>query len=196
MKTRSLSLLCLLLVACGEDGPQLEVSSDAERCKDHLLAIHEGLVEYGRRTGRAPQSSGVAALGELFSSGVWPLDDEHRAHLRCPGPNAHAVPADTRYDLLEGLSAEHSSYAARNMRAHPLETYPIGGRDVAAMVACDNAGPTSNHEGVTNVLYTDGSIRTFVVEELIAAGTLPAGTSKLVVGPDSPIESLRVLATD
>lgn len=189
--------VALTLGACGGgDDPRLAVTDDVERCKQHLSAIHQGLVLYTQQIGRPPQSSGVALLAELIASGVWQDTPENRALLTCPGPNAELAPPDTDFLKVDALSDASSAYAARDARTHPFEAYPEGGPGLAAVVACDNVGGTLNHRGLMNVLYSDGSIRTFVLDELIERGTLPPGTSVLVPGPRSPIADLRVLTVD
>lgn len=185
------------LGACsGEDGPQLTVTDDVERCKEHLLAIHQGLIQYTQQVGRPPQSSGVALLAELIASGVWKDTPENRALLTCPGPNAELAPPDTDFLKVDRLSDASTAYAARDTRTHPFEAYPEGGASLGAVVCCDNVGGTMNHAGLMNVLYSDGSIRTFVLEDLIERGVLAPGTTVIVPGPHAPLEDLRVLTVD
>ena len=192
---RLLPLLLGFLTACGGDSPRLEVSGDVERCKERLASIHEALSAFGKKAGHAPQSSGVGFLAELITSGILADTPENRALLTCPGKGAEAVPEGTDYNKLTDLNGSHSAYAGRNARSHPLSSYPYGGRDVGPVVACDNAGGM-NHDGVMNALFSDGSIRTYVIEELIERGELEAGTTTIEIGPDCAIEDLRVLTKD
>lgn len=184
------------LGACGDDDPRLAVADDVELCKEHLSAIHAGLCAYTQEVGRPPQSSGVALLAELIASGVWKDTPENRALLTCPGPNAELAPPDTDFLKVDRLSDASSAYAARNTRTLPFADYPEGGPALAPVAACDNVGGSMNHPGLMNVLYSDGSIRTYVLSELIERGKLPPGTTLLVPGPDSALEELRVLTVD
>lgn len=194
---RALALVVLALGSCSEsESPVLAVSDDVELCKEHLAAIHQGLVLYTQKVGRPPQASGVALLAELLTSGVWQDTPENRALLTCPGKNAELAPPDTDFMKPDRLSDASSAYAARDVRSHPFRTYPQGGAELGAVVACDNSGGGMNHDGVLNVLYSDGSIRTFVLAEMVERGALPPDTTLVTPGPQSAIADLRVLTVD
>lgn len=164
------------------------VASDVTACRDDLRAIYTGLREYASRFGSAPAEPGDAFFLALITSGVWPDTAESRRLLTCPG--RHARPAT--FDLAAGAA---SAFAGRDTKNHPLAKFPSGGAELEPLVACDNAAGM-NHDGAMNVLYSDGSVRTFRLEDLIAAGKLPAGTTDIPVGPDSPLEDLRKLVVD
>ncbi len=185
-------LLALWTAACGgSEGPIREVPSDVALCRERLREIYAGLRTYAERSGHAPAGAGTRFLAALIAEGVWEDTPENRARLTCPGPGAEPVPAGTDWKAPGTLDGRSSAYAARDAAAHPFESFPAGGR--VAVLACDDA---RNHGGVLNVLYADGSVRTFALEELVAAGRLPTGTASLAAGPESPLEELRVLSAE
>lgn len=193
----ALALFAPALAGCSSsEDPRLAVPDDVALCREHLRAIHAGLALYARTLGRPPQASGVALLGDLLASGVWSDTPEHRALLTCPGPNAELAPPDTDLAKLDTLSDKSSAYAARDVRSFPFATYPAGGPDSVAVCACDNVEGSMNHPGLLNVLYSDGSIRTYVLAEMVERGQLAPGTTVVTVGPDSPIPDLRALTVD
>jgi len=170
--------------------PILDVTSDVRRCSENLRAIHEGLIEYQKRTGKLPEGSSAVFLGALITSGVWQDTPENRARLSCPGPGAAPARADVDYRAAATLSSADTAYAVRDLAAFPLEKFPCGGREPLA--ACDDARGANHAEGA-NVLFADGSVELFTLEQEIASGRLPAGTLALPVGPASPIPELAKL---
>ena len=177
------------------DDPRLDAPDDVERCSENLRAIYAGLLEYERRCGHAPSGAGTAFLAELFASGVWVDTPENRARLTCPGPGAERVRADVDYARPATLGADDSAYAARDGVRFPLVKFPSGGAELEALVACDNAH-AANHDGCTNLLYSDGSVVVLVDAELVARGRLAAGVPRLLVGPDSPLPELQKLTRE
>jgi hypothetical protein len=149
-----------------------DVPSDVHVCKENLRAIYAGLREFRNEKGAAPTQPGRAFFEELITSGLWEDTPANRGRLTCPGSGG---------------------YAGRDTREHPLAKFPSGGADIQTLIACDNASGL-NHEGAMNMLQSDGTVITYQLEELIERLTLPAGTLNIPVGPDSPLESLRVLA--
>ena len=139
--------------------------------------------------------AGTAFLAELFASGVWVDTPENRARLTCPGPGAERVRADVDYARPATLGADDSAYAARDGVRFPLVKFPSGGAELEALVACDNAH-AANHDGCTNLLYSDGSVVVLVDAELVARGRLAAGVPRLLVGPDSPLPELQKLTRE
>ncbi len=172
-----------------------DVSSDVRTCTSNLQAIYDGLRAYNDRFGRPPSGSGVAFFAELVSAGIWEDSPEARERLTCPGSGATPVPDATDFAQLASLTNASSAYAGRDSAAFPLTTFPAGGPDNTALVACDNAHGM-NHDGVMNVLFTDRTIQALYLDQLIESGALPPGTETIVVGPDSPLEELRVLSAD
>jgi len=178
-----------------DGGPVVELDTDVLDCRDNLLAIYDGLRVLSEREGQPPNNTGVAFFAELVSSGVWANDAESAGRLTCPGPGALPAPAETDYTDLPGLTPRSSAYAGRDSLNHPLSKFPSGGPEVEVLIACDNAAG-SNHEGALNVLYSDRTVRTFELEKLLAAERVPAESDRILVGPDSPLEELRVLLAD
>ncbi len=196
MKDRFLLLAVLLglLFGCNQgDDPRLDVPRDVDVCIDRMRGIYRALVDQRNQSGEVPQGSGVEFFAQLISTGFWPDTAENRAKLTCPGPKAHPQAGD--FSDRTAISGAHSAYAGRDFSAHPVEKFPAGGPELYLLLACDNAGGL-NHDGVMNALYSDGSVRTLVLEELIRSADVPAGTTRLPVGPNSPLEELRVLVGD
>ena len=176
----------------GED-PRHDVPDDVRTCKENLRDIYEGLRAYHAKHGRLPQGSGPRFLGALIAEGIWEDTPAHRAKLTCPGPHAHAVPEKINWSDAGSLTSRHTAYAVRDFEAFPLEKFPCGGDE--PLISCDNADAL-NHDGATNVLYAEKTVRTFLLPQEIERGRVPAGTTHLVVGPDSPFPDLRKLLAD
>ncbi|HEX6885950.1 MAG TPA: hypothetical protein VF530_21430 [Planctomycetota bacterium] len=175
--------------------PVVELGRDVNECTENLRAIHAGFLRHAQRTGGAlPEGAGVAVLGALVAEGDLPDTPAVRAQLTCPGPGAHPVSA-VDFRRPEALGGADSAYAVRDLMDFPLARFPAGGGASEALVACDNARGM-NHAGCMNVLYTDGSVRTFTLPQEIERGTLPPGTRTIPVGPGSPLPDLRVLSPD
>lgn len=191
-----------LLAACSRpaSSPALETSDDAQACIRQLLEIHRGLLEYSKRHGHPPEGSGARFLAALIEDGIWPNDAEHARLLTCPGVAPERLgldPADPAgwYRDLARLDGAHSAYAARDNRNFPLQSYPQSGAQ--PVVACDNHGGM-NHPGVTNVLYADGRVVSYELELEITTGHLPAGSTRVPIGPEAPesLAELRRLSLD
>jgi hypothetical protein len=172
-----------------------ELPSDLEQCRENLRAIYQGLLAFEAKTGRAPEGSGPAFLGELVSSEVFENTRSSVRRLTCPGPGAEPMADGTNFKDLASLGPKSSAYAARDTRAFPLAKFPSGGAELEPLVACDDARGM-NHEGALNVLFSDGTVRTYEIARLVADGTLPPGTTTIVVGPGSPLPELQKLAGD
>jgi prepilin-type processing-associated H-X9-DG protein len=153
----------------------VELDPETSACAGRLREIYAGLRTYATLQGHAPSESGGAFLEALITSGTWPDEPESRARLLCPGTN--------------------TPYSARDVQAHPLARFPSGGDALEALAACDGAARLPHRDGV-NVLFSDGSVRTFSLEQERAAGRVPTDARNLPVGPDSPLPELRVLAAD
>lgn len=194
----ALALAAIALVSCGESGedPRHRVATDVERCRENLRAIYAGLREYEERFGHPPQSGGVRFLTELVHSGVWANTLANAERLTCPGSAVgerpyHALEPTERYADPDAVTELSSAYAARDVAAHPLERFPAGGS--VPIAACDNLHAI-NHGSAFNALFADGSVVTYELEREIELGHLPPGTIHVPVGPDAPLEALRVLA--
>lgn len=180
------AVLALLLVLFwwtrGEGpSPRRVVDSDVRLCKQRLRAIYAGLLVQKERLGEQPMPTGEAFLSGLIEDGVWEDTPESRSNLRCPGPFAPALEAGS------GVG-----YVVGDFEALGLGEFPSGGIYLRAIVACPST-PKLSHEGLLNVLFNDGSIKTLELKRLIEQGRLPAGSQSIPLGAQSPIEELRVL---
>lgn len=175
--------------------PVLDASSDVRACAENLRAIHAGLLEHQRRFGRLPERPGTAFLGALIAEGIWLDTPATRARLTCPGPGADPVPEGVDFRRPGALSGVDSAYAVRDFAAHPLARFPAGGPALEPLIGCDNA-LALNHDGCTNVLYTDGSVKTFTLAQEIERGTLAPDARTIPVGKDSPLPDLRRLLAE
>jgi hypothetical protein len=173
-----------------QESPFPDVETDVSDCQANLLAIYDGLRAYKERYGQAPEGSGVAFFADLVAKGIWEGSVAVTERLTCPGVNAAPVPPGTDFSNLASLTTASSAYAARDTEAHPLAKFPSGGPELEAIMSCDNSSGM-NHDGVMNVLYSDRTVKTLMLDELIERGAVPAGTTSLPVGPDSPFEDLR-----
>lgn len=174
--------------------PRHDFGSDVRECQGKLGDIYAALMEYKALSQTWPRGSGVAFLAELIASGRLE-DSPGDPALACPGRHAQPVPEGTDYAASATLTPLSSSYAARNSAEFPLAKFPSGGAEREPLVACDNA-QGMNHDGVMNVLYSDGSVMTIVLEQELERGTLPAGSTTIEVGPSSPVPDLRKLTGD
>ena len=175
--------------------PGIEITSDVERCRQHLLSIYDGLRAYNERFGHLPERSGVGFFLSLVADGIWEDNEASASRLTCPGPSAALPPEGTSYSDPSGWTSASSAYAGRNVAAHPIEKFPAGGPAATALLACDNEEGW-NHAGIINVLYTDRTVRSFELSSLLKNHVLAEGTKLLHVGPDSELEDLRVLTDD
>lgn len=169
-----------------------DVPSDVQTCKKHMTAIYKGWVALERQAGQLPRGPGPAMIAGLIADGIWENTDAYRKMLTCPGPGAHALPQVIDFTQTDSLGNESSAYACRNQEDYPLAQFPAGGANNEPILACDNANGM-NHDGVMNVLYTDGSITTLHLDQEIERGRLPAETTTIIVGKESPIEDLAKL---
>ena len=190
--------LGLVIPACSNETSAHQFESDVEECKANLRSIYGGLVDYQKKNGQLPSESGVRFFAELISSGYWENNAARARSLTCPGVALEklALAADapeTWYSDLSSLSGKSSGYAGRNVNDSPLFNVPGPGTE--ALIACDNQHG-ANHDGVTNVLMSDGSILSLELETEIESGNLPEGTTQLVVGPESRLEFLQALSLD
>lgn len=188
-----LSLLAWFLIPVVEVA---ETQAESVACQQSLAKLHGGLLIYQTKKRCLPTESGVAFLAVLYATeAVEPT--ERNAHLfTCPAvdPNDLAIgrlPWHEWWTDLDRLDSTWSAYAGRNNAEFPLEK--LTGREPLA--ACDNEHG-QNHPDVTHVLYGDGSVQTFSLEELKRQGVVPQDADRLIVGSDSPIEDLRKLSLD
>ena len=191
-------LFALPFPACDDHPSGHSFSSDVEECKANLQAIYSGLTVYQHEHGQLPEKGGVAFFAELIHSGQWPNDSAHARILTCPGVATDQLALkdlapEKWFADISKINGEWSSYAARDIEKFPLDVFPGPGTE--AILACDNHhGP--NHAEATNVLMSDGSILSLELKTEIELGNLPAGTTKIVVGPRAVIPELKKLSQD
>ena len=170
-----LALLATLFLWTRGEGPspRHDLGSDVSLCKQRLRAIYAGLLVQKERLGAEPMPTGQAFLGALIEKGIWEDTPENRARLRCPGSPGGA-------------------FVVGDFEALGLGEFPSGGIYLRAIVACPSK-PKLSHAGRLNVLYNDGSVKALELKRLIEKGLLPADAQSIPLGPESPIEELRVL---
>lgn len=178
--------------------PEAIDSAKVTACRKNMDQIYQGLVQYQIKFKDIPEGSGVAFFAELIASNTWePL--ENTAHkLTCPGVRYGSLeckdlPAEEWYTDLDMVTGGYSAYAGRDMKLHPLRKFPGSGKE--ALVADDN-DPEMNHRTTTVVLYADGVAGTYEIYDLQKEGILTEDDEHLVVGPESPVETLRKLSLD
>ena len=192
-----LSLVLCVSPACSSESSAHQFSSDIEECKSNLRSIYTGLDGYRRERGEWPEQTGVAFLAELISSGYWENTEANARLLTCPGVDISQLgiagrSPETWFNDLATVNGESSSYAGRDAKKFRLSSIPGPGD---SLVACDNQHGT-NHDNITNVLMSDGSILSLELASEIEFGNVPVGTTDLVIGPDSTIEELKTLSLD
>jgi prepilin-type processing-associated H-X9-DG protein len=204
MKYRALAVLVVIAAVAlvwrftRSESPRLEASSDVELCRERLREIYAGLKQYAADKGGPPQGSGAKFLAALVADGVWPATADNAYKLTCPGVAIAELdhggrPPEAWFADLARVTGASTAYAGRDMARFPLAKFPCGGHEPVA--ACDNhAG--QNHERYTNVLFADGSIETWDLEQEIAEGRLPAGAAKLAIGAGASDELLAKLSAD
>jgi len=172
------------------DDPRHDFGSDVGRCTENLRTIYAGLVAYQAAHGHPPAGSGAAFVLELGTTAGGGLA---RDVLTCPGPGAEAMPAGLDLANASAFPPGATAYAGRDLARFPLSRFPSGGTELEPIACCDNARGL-NHDGVMNVLYSDGSVITLQLEQLVGAGRLPADATTIPVGPTSPIPELAKLS--
>jgi len=192
-----LSLVLCVSPACSSETSAHQFSSDIEECKSNLRSIYTGLDGYRRERGEWPEKTGVAFLAELIASGYWENTEANARLLTCPGVDVSQLgiagrAPETWFNDLSTVNGESSSYAGRDAVKYRLPS-TAGPGD--SLVACDNQHG-SNHDNVTNVLMSDGSILSLELATEIELGNVPEGTTELVIGPTSTIEELKPLSLD
>lgn len=191
MKPSLLTICALLPLACSEGGasPGPGSASGVEACRENLRQVYAAMRAMNARSAWTPGHGGVALFAEIISSGHWPDDAEHRRRLTCPGGLEPEGPP-LSFANIAAVTGDQSGYAGRDLQAYPLARFPTGGGEV--LMACDNVG-RMNHEGRMNVLFADGSVKTFDLAQEIAEGRLTVGAVLIPVGPSATDADLRKL---
>ncbi|MEM6672950.1 MAG: prepilin-type N-terminal cleavage/methylation domain-containing protein [Planctomycetota bacterium] len=171
-------------------------------CRANLEQIKRGMLEYEAKLGRIPSGSGVNFFASLITDKVWKPTVKNSKTLTCPAvqpsfltPGQDGLPIEDWYktENRDAIDGGWSSYAGRDQKRHPLRN--LNGDGKTALVADDNDGG-ANHDGTTNVLWNDMSVRALELIDLQTAGILgdTEDVQWIPVGPDSPETALQVLS--
>lgn len=182
--------------------PRIPEAIDAAKvtgCKANMSEMFKGMTLYKSSLGRAPNQSGVKFFAEIVSTNMLENTKATAAKLTCPGVEIGSLaglagkPETDWFKDLTVIDGTYSSYAGRDTKNFPLRQFPGSGKE--ALVADDN-DPEMNHRHSTVVLMADGSVEVLEIALLKESGVLGAEEEHLLVGPDSPVESLRKLSLD
>ncbi len=171
--------------------------AEVRSCSTNMGQIYAGMVHYKAKYEHIPESSGVGFFAELMSRGAMSNTTTNARRLTCPAVDTGSLsirdldPGEWWMDLDE-LDGTWSSYAGRDIDRFPLRKFLGDGKE--PLMADDNDGGM-NHATTTNVLYSDGSVRTFELFKLREDGLI-GEQEDLLVGPDSPVDDLRKLSLD
>jgi prepilin-type N-terminal cleavage/methylation domain-containing protein/prepilin-type processing-associated H-X9-DG protein len=174
-------------------------SAEVRGCAANLGNIHKSLLIYRTKYGGLPPQSGARFFADLIARGAIENTKTNAEKLTCPGVDRAALPGiagrpwEEWWKELDQVDGSYSAYAGRDMKNHPIRQLTASGKE--PLVADDN-DPEMNHHTTTNVLYADGSVQTFELEELRTQGVLMADEPVLRVGPDSPVPDLAKLTLD
>ena len=188
-----LSILAVALVPMVTDAVE---GARVTACQTNLGNIYKGVLQYQTKYKKLPNESGVKFFAQLYSRRAMEQSKTNAERLSCPAVDRGALalgelPWEEWYKDLEMVTADHSAYAGRDCKNHPLRK--LRGQDL--LVADDN-DPEMNHPTTTNCLWGDGAVRAFELVELQEDGTISPEEEILLVGPDSPVEDLRKLSLD
>ncbi len=173
-------------------------TAEAKGCAGNLRQIGSALELYKIKFESWPPHSGVRFFADVIARGAIENTKPNAERMTCPAIEKSALaigqlPWEEWWKDLEVLNGQYSAYAGRDMKNHPLRHKTPSGRE--PLMADDNDGGM-NHHTTTNVLYADGSVQPFEIEDLHAQGVVPKDEELLVVGPDSPVPDLTKLSLD
>ena len=188
-----IAILATVLVPMVTDAVE---ASKVTGCQANLSNIYKGITLYQTKYRELPRESGVRFFAQLYSRKAMENTKTNAERLTCPAVDKGALLIGSMdweewWKDLDTIGPNHSAYAGRDCKNHPLRK--LTGNE--PLVADDN-DPLMNHETTTNVLYGDGSVQTFELIILQEEGTLMEEEDVLRVGPDSPVEDLQKLALD
>jgi len=166
-------------------------------CRANLQNIGQGLVAYQTQYDRWPRRGGVGFFSALIYEKVWDKSDANSETLTCPSidsgfltPALDGLPMEEWYAERERIDGGYSAYAGRDIKNHPLRKKTLDSKVI--LVADDNDGG-ANHKTATNVLYGNFGARTMEFMDQVDNGNVTEEDEYITVGPDSPVEELRVL---
>ncbi|HTE05378.1 MAG TPA: prepilin-type N-terminal cleavage/methylation domain-containing protein [Planctomycetota bacterium] len=172
------------------------------KCRDNLHQMAQMMLVFHdtRNKGHWPQESGIRFLLTLHK--VKELSGRNAETFLCPGTEdtndgGPSGEPGSSYEDWANIDSGTISYAGRDQQGSPIK-----GSDLSAIViaADDNEG-RANHKHVTNYAYADGSTDSFDISNSVQGTELLSENPELEktglpVGPDSPLELLRVLRVD
>tara|TARA_R110002126_G_scaffold10067_13_gene45104 strand:+ start:91 stop:771 length:681 start_codon:yes stop_codon:yes gene_type:complete len=166
-------------------------------CRANLQKIGTGLVSYQAQYDRWPRRGGVGFFSALVYEKVWDQSEADSETMSCPSidsnyltPALEGIPMEEWYAERDRIDGGYSAYAGRDIKNHPLRKKNLDSNVI--LVADDNDGG-ANHKTSTNVLYGNFGARTIEFMNEVDAGNVTEEDEFIRVGPDSPIEALRVL---
>ncbi len=173
-------------------------SAEVKGCAGNLRAINQSLLIYRSKYNGLPPHSGVRFFADLIARGALENTKTNAEKLTCPAIDKASLaigglPWEEWWKDLDLINGGYSAYAGRDMKNHPIRQLTASGKE--PLVSDDN-DPDMNHHTTTNVLYADGSVQTFELEDLKTQGLLLADDTVLKVGPDSPVPDLTKLTLD
>lgn len=178
--------------------------ANVEACRANLSELYKDLIQYKLRFRDWPKESGVKFFLSLWRVDPTVQDDTFAKRFTCPGIR-HQLLTGIRgrrpsnwFDDWDAVDGTYTGYAGRD-----LETYPDIDKNPSAqaLVADDNqfaldpTDPTPNHQFVTVVLFANGDIREYNLNNLRKDGILRPD-EYLIPGPDCPVAELRTLRAD
>lgn len=182
--------------------PQIPKAMDRARvtaCRKNLMTIGEGMVSYLSTFDHLPRDGGARFHTALIYDKIWDGTEMDAKRLTCPAVDTNSLlgirdlPAEEWYVDEDAIDGSYTSYAGRDMREHPIRTYPPKGHLV--LVADDN-DPEGNHRTTTLALMGDYRVKEFELVELQDEGLLTEDEEFLLVGPGSPVEELQKLSIE
>ncbi|NOT30692.1 MAG: prepilin-type N-terminal cleavage/methylation domain-containing protein [Planctomycetes bacterium] len=173
-------------------------SAEVNGCAGNMRQINNGLLIYRTKYGGLPPHSGVRFFADLIARGAIENTKANAEKLTCTGIDKASLaigtlPWEEWWKDLDLVNGSYSAYAGRDMKNHPIRQLTASGNE--PLISDDN-DPGMNHHTTTNVLYADGTVQTFELEDLKSKGTLTADETVLKVGPDSPVPDLTKLTLD
>jgi len=173
-------------------------AAEVKGCAGNLRAINSSLVIYRSKYGGLPPQSGVRFFADLIARGAIENSKANAEKLTCPAIDKASLtigglPYEEWWTDLDVINGDYSAYAGRDMKNHPIRQLTASGKE--PLVSDDNY-PDMNHHTTTNVLYADGSVQTFELDDLVQQGVLTKDDTVLVVGSASPVPDLTKLTLD
>lgn len=168
-------------------------SAEVNACQANLRNIHQGMIQYKISYREAPKGSGVKFFAQLISRKAMENTKINAERLTCPGIEKSSLaigdlPWEEWWTDIEMVDGSYSAYAGRDCKEYPLRKFPGSGNEP---LVCDDNDGGMNHRTATNVLYADGSVRSYEMENLRDEGKIGPEEEMVWVGPNSPVPDLQ-----